>query len=312
MAWYKWADWLRLALCHSDTFMKNCGKRDWKKCAFTLSLLQSWKILSVSQYDVPAPLHWPWAQIPGRVCGPDTEITWFRKRARGIISKCCSWMSPRALVHQRPPACDYEGTRLGMGNVENGKPWKHHSFLTLHFPYFLWIWNTEVILTTCRWAPCCSQPKRMKGIGSAWWDADIMLSEEGALLTQRIHLEKKNKCHQGKQAFHSLSSWPFWWPSATSATRAQPPSRGPGQSASVAQAHTVLTPALRTSIHLHHPLPHQELLGALLPALSQGLLSSLKAWPASQAVWMRARCLASPRAESLPQGEFKLLRIFLS
>lgn len=199
MAWYKWADWLRLALCHSDTFMKNCGKRDWKKCAFTLSLLQSWKILSVSQYDVPAPLHWPWAQIPGRVCGPDTEITWFRKRARGIISKCCSWMSPRALVHQRPPACDYEGTRLGMGNVENGKPWKHHSFLTLHFPYFLWIWNIEVILTTCRWAPCCSQPKRMKGIGSAWWDADVMLREEGALLTQRIHLEKKTNAIKGNR-----------------------------------------------------------------------------------------------------------------
>jgi len=128
----------------------------------------------------------------------------------------------------------------------------------------------------------------------------------------REFILKKNQMPSRETGLPLSISWPFWWPSATSATRAQPPSRGPGQSASVAQAHTVLTPALRTSIQLHHPLPHQELLGALLPALSQGLLSSLKAWPASQAVWMRARCLASPRAESLPQGEFKLLRIFLS
>lgn len=57
--------------------------------------------------------------------------------------------------------------------------------------------------------------------------------------------------------------WPFWCPSANPTASLQEDALA---EVPLWYRHTVLIAALRTSIQLHHPLPHQELLGALLPA----------------------------------------------
>lgn len=135
-----------------------------------------------------------------RVCGPDTEITWFRKRTRGIISKCYSWMGPRALVHLRPPACDYRGTRLRMGNPKTPlfpdtafplclvhmKHWGHTDYLllgTLLLPAQEKVGRNWVSMVGCR--------------HPAQWG-------RSSLDTKNLSWKKKKR-HLGKQALYSLS-----------------------------------------------------------------------------------------------------------
>lgn len=167
-------------------------------------------------------------------------------------------MGPRALVHVRSPACDYKGTRLRMGNPENTTlSWHCMSPISCEYEILRTYW-----LSAAGHLAAYSPREGWKELGQhggmqTSCSVRKELSWHKEFILKKINAIKGNKpCTLYPVAILVTVSQPY----------CQPPRRRPSWSASVVQAHTVLIAALRTSIQLHHPFPHQELLGALLPA----------------------------------------------
>lgn len=147
--------------------------------------------------------HWPWTQLPERVCSPDAEIMSFRKRIRGITSK--SAIAEGALELSGPA----ETTRKPRDQTGDGKHRRPDTATLSWHRISPGLVNAKCrgplhILSSCSWASHCLQPKRrMKALG-----------QRGRMQTSRsVRAENSwhekliliNECHGRKWTFLSPS-----------------------------------------------------------------------------------------------------------